>query len=870
MHKSKFFYFVFALILIIVSCAPTKNTGSRRFYHKLVSRYNIYFNGNEALKQAMIQLANSHKDDYTQILEVFPYGTETEAMSIVPAMDRANEKGSKVILKHSMSFKNIEYNPWVIKSYMLIGKSRFFKRDYLAATETFDFISKRYSSDPVRYDATLWLAKTHLYAGRLSRSEALFGILEYQIQMGNTSKEVVQMYPRVRAQYHIRTGQLGEAVKYVERALEQRQKRKDRIRLNFIAAQIYQRLENNAKAIEYYQKTLKFNPPYDIAFRAKLFMAECYDSGVGKGDFIVKELHKMLRDKKNKDYLDEIYYALAQIELNKRDSIKAVEFLSLSTSNSVDNQVQKGLSFLKLAEIHFAQKKYKPAKLYYDSTVAFLPKHYAGFPKIDEKSKILTELMLSLETIQVQDSLQRISALPEKELLAKIDNIIRELIRQEELEQQRKRQEELAMMGQGSGPGMMGRPVSGGAEWYFYNQSAINFGKTEFRQKWGERKLDDLWRIHNKQMIMFEDFPDDIFEGQEDQELLAENNDPKKREFYLKDLLDTPEKIENSNKKIELAHYNAGTVYKDKLKDLQPASEMFTNLLQRFPETELKLKSYYNLYLIYQILKQTSQVEKYKKLILEEYPESEFAKIISDPDYYKNIALQANEVKEFYKTTYLLFLENQFNQVINNAVEAKSKFNDPNLIPKFEYLKALSIARTSSIDSLKKQLSYIVTNYPNSEVRPQAELLLSYYSDDVKDVLLEEKTLVEVEVAELYKHTPASFHLFILIVDVKTSNMNTIRTAVSEHNQQYFRGKNLTISSLFLTDLRQLVTVSRFNNKEEAEQYLKLFLNNKEMNNTLLQTNPLSFVISTDNYPVFYKDKSEIKYLEFFSKHYMK
>ncbi len=869
MHKNRIFYFLFVLI-IIGSCAPTKNTGSRRFYHKLVSRYNTYFNGNEAFKQGVNQLAQNHKDDYTQVLNVFPYGSETDAMSIFATMDRANEKASKVILKHSMSFNNVEHNPWVIKSYMLIGKSRFFKRDYLAATETFDFITKKYASDPIKHDANLWLAKTHLYAGRIHKSESLFGILEYQIQAGNTSKNVSQMYPRVRAQYHINLGEFDDAIKYVEMALEQKQKHKDKIRLNFIAAQLYQRIENNSKAIEYYQKALKLNPPYDIAFRAKLFMAECYDSRSGKNDFIVKELQKMLKDIKNKDYLDEIYYALSQIELNKKDTVKAVEFLNLSTLSSTDNLIQKGLSFLKLGEIHFMQKKYRPAKLYYDSTIVFLPKTYSNYVNIEEKSKVLNELTINLEIIELQDSLQKISALSEKELLAKIDDLIREVIRQEELEKQQKKDEELAVMGQSFGPGMMGKPVSGGAEWYFYNQSSVNFGKSEFKQKWGTRKLDDLWRIHNKQMIVFDEFSNEIIEEDDADESVADKNDPKKREYYLKNILDTPEKIEKSNQKIEQAYYNAGSVYKDKLKDFQPAGEMFVNLLQRFPETELKLKTYYNLYLIYQLLKQTSLTEKYKDLIIKEYPESEFAKIIADPNYYKTIALQADEVKEFYKTTYLLYQDKQYNKVIDNAIEAKRKYSDLNLIPKFEYLKALSLAKTSPLDSMKNQLQYIVTNYPNSEIKPQAELLLSHYSDDIiANPNVNENEKVD-KTKELYNYNPSSFHLFLLIVDVKTSNINTVRNDLSEHNQKFFKGKNLTISSLFLTDMRQLISVSRFNNKEEAEKYLKVFRNNKDINATLSNNNPITFVISTDNYPVLYKDKNETKYLEFFSKYYMK
>ena len=359
MQKRQIVLLIVTAVMLVSSCAPTKNTAMRRFYHNLVSRYNIYYNGREALKQGQLQLNTNHKDDYTEVLELMKYGTEQDADAIIPLMDRASEKGSKVVLKHSMNFGGVEFNSWVDDSYMMIGKSRFFKRDYLGAIEMFDFVSKRFTNNPIRYDALLWMAKAYLYSGRLQRCEPVFGMIEPNLGNSDISKYVKRNFPLIKAQYLIKTGNLEEAAKYLDKALEENQPRKIKIRTTFVAGQVNQKLGRDQKALEYYQACIKLNPPYEMAFYAKIFSAECYDAAAGGGDNILKELHKMLKDAKNKDYFDVIYYALANIELKNNNTPKAIEYLQLSASSSINNDLQKGLSYRKLAEIHFEQKKYK-------------------------------------------------------------------------------------------------------------------------------------------------------------------------------------------------------------------------------------------------------------------------------------------------------------------------------------------------------------------------------------------------------------------------------------------------------------------------------------------------------------------------------
>lgn len=867
--------FILTAITILYSCSPTKNTALRRFYNNLVSRYNIYFNGSEAMQQGVLQLVNNHKDDFSGIISLFPYGTQQEADAVRPLMDRAYEKGSKVIINRSMLFRGVEYNNWVDDSYLLIGKSYFFKKEFIAANEVFDFISRNFPKNKLRFDAQLWLAKSNIFYGRPQRADAILVNLEPFVNKGETSKEVRSMFPIVKAYLLIKTDRLKPASEYLEKALKEKQNRRTRIRLNFVAGQVNQRLGENQKAIDFYLRTLRLAPPYELAFNARLFAAECYDTSLGKNDNIIAELFKMIKDSKNKDYLDRIYYALANIELKKGNNDKAIEYLKLSASSSTVNNIQKGFTYKKLSELFFSLQKYQETKIYLDSTIAFLPKEHEQFKSIEEKSKILTDLVANLHTIQLQDSLVKLARMSERERNAVIDNLITEHIQQEELRKEEERKKELAALLESNQRGQAPTTLPSNV-WYFYNPSAVSFGKSEFTRTWGTRKLEDLWRLRVKDMQNFEtaDGTQKNEESGDTTALSLEQKDPRDRAFYIKDIPKTEEDINIALEKVEEAHYRAAVIYKQDLKDLPPAIELFETLLSRFPNTEFKLQTYYNLYLIFDNLKQNDSKQKYAQLITANFPESSFAKIINDPDYFKNLEKQADEVNLLYTETYNAFINNNCNLVIRNSNLALEKYSNPEMLVKFEFLKAKCLGRTKGRDSYIAQLEHILANYPESNVTALARLNLNFFTE--KDSISESKgkesdtNIVKTQATQsIYTVSPSSFHLFLLLVDLKTSNIVAIREAISDFNKDAFPLSNLSVNSLFLTSTRQMVTVSRFNNQDEAIKYLRLIQNYNNLNTLTANTNPVLVVITAENYPIFFKDKNEKTYLDFFLENYI-
>lgn len=865
LRQGRKFLFWLPTFLIFISCAPTKNTATRRAYHNLVSRYNIYFNGKEALLQGIRQLEQNHKDHYGSILPIYMYADETARNGIIPLMDRAAEKGTKVILKHSMNFNGVEYNKWVDDSYMLIGKSRFYKNDYLGAREIFDFVSKTFNKQPVYYDALLWMAKTYLYEKKYSKIDVLFGIIDGGIQKQATSQWVVQHYPIIRAMYHIETGTYEQAIVYLEKALQNRIPRKLRMRTLFVLGQVYQRLGNDQKALEYYERCLKMNPPYELAFHARIYAAECY-TGDKKGRGLVDQLHKMAKDPKNKDYLDEIYYALANIELKKGNTQKAIEYLMLSVQSSVKNNLQKGLSFYRLAVLHFEMKKYQQSQQFYDSTIRYLPKTYENYTQIQKQADMLGRLMTQLNTIELEDSLQRLAAMSERERLMVIDRIIADLIAKEE-EQRRLEQERMLAAMQQRNPDYA-LPQAGGGEWYFYNPSAVNFGKNEFRRIWGPRPLEDLWRLQNKEANMFDSMADEIMQ-QDSSDSLAQLNNPKERAYYLKNIPDTPEKIQESNKRLIDAHFMAGMIYKNELKDYEPAIDMFERLLQRFPDNKYQLQTYYSLYLLYGYMNNSTQQEKYKQLIFRQYPDSDVAKMIQDPEYYQKLKQQGSFAQQYYSQTWHTYQRGDYARVILMCDSAIRHFVDPELLPKFHYLKAVSKIRIdNNIDSMLVVFDFIIKNYPQSEIKNYVENIYHYYTKQDTEEPISVSVRPESS-QQLFRISADAFHMFILLTDVKNTNINELKILIADFHAQYFRDKNLTVSSLFLTDHRYLITVNRFQNQAEAMRYYQVFVGNSGIIQKIENADPGIYVISTDNYPILYRTKNEQAYKEFFRRYYI-
>lgn len=879
----KFIIAAGALVLLagIFSCSTKKNTMTRRMYHNITSRYNVYFNGKESLNEGSIELLEGAKDNFTTILHVFNFGTKQEAQQLNPQMDKAIQKASIAIQKHSMPFEGTEKVKWIDDSYLMIGKAYFYKQEYFSARRTFNFIIQEYGYNDIKYEAMLWLALTYNQTGEFEKTEPLLNLITADIEKDMVPYDVIKTLPQVYADLYIKRESWEQAVSYLNEAIFYRPKRDMKTRMLFILAQIYHQSGDFYRASEYYNQVIKRSPPYDMAFQAKINLAKSFDTNTGDRKQVTKILTKMLKDDKNKDYKDQIYYALADVALRDGDTTTGVHYLRSSVASSTNNNYQLSTSALAAADLYFDYPAYDSAQAYYDTAMNALPKDYPDYDKINQKTKVLTDLVENLVVIQEQDSLQRLVNMSESDRNNVIDKIIAayieeqaRLAEQQKLEQQLTVQEQ-AVSFSGSPGSIPSAPVGG--KWYFYNVQTKDIGYAEFVKKWGRRKLEDLWMISDKQIIAYETAEEEEADSVKSDSVMAAENNPAARQYYLKTLPFSEEQLAASDSLIQEAYFASAIIYKDGLNDNEKSRESFMALTERFPDNRHQLLVYYYLYKIYQELGMTTESDFYKDLVITKFPESDYAKVLADPQYYAKLEAEQNKVNVLYEETYKDYKSGQYFQVIAKSDLAFSLYGDTmELAPRFAYLKAVSVGKIDVIDSLIAQLKMVIKKYPTSEVKPLAQNILAKIvkdnpelKDESMDLPPEEKP-EEEEKASPYKVNLNGQHMFMIVADSKEIRLNPFKVKLSDYNQKYYSIENLTVNSLVLDNEHYLITIGNFNNSIKAKDYMDAITASEYVYADLKQGSFYNFVISMENYPIFFKEKDIGGYSKFFEKNYNK
>ena len=877
------------LLAAVMACSTKKNTFLRRAYHNLSAHYNTYWNGNESLKDGVADLKTSVRDNYGKILLVTNYGTQAEASKLNPAMDRAIAKASLVIQRHSMYFNKRERVKWIDDSYMLIGKAYFYKHDYSGAKRTFDYVMRQYSYNPIQFDAMLWQARNYIQLKQYSDAGAMLDLLKSKTETEKVPFSVLKQIPLVYADYYILQKNYPPAKEYLFKGIELNRSKKLRARLYFILAQLAELEKNQVRATEYYTKVLKASPTYEMAFNARINMASSFDASTADVRSIEKALMKMLKELKNKDFRDQIYYALSQVAFKEKNDTLGINYLKLSVASSVKNDFQKTTSALKLADLYFSRQNYRMAQAYYDSTMQFLPKDYPNYDELTEKTLTLTDLVKNLEIVQTEDSLQKLAALPEAELTKRIDKIIDD-IRKAEALKKREEARQQAEASVGIGGGIYGKSadnlnsIGGGGGWYFYNTSAKTYGFTEFLKKWGRRKLEDNWRLSNKRPV-YTDEAENTGGGTDSTQVNEKGDstkmlstDPHSRKTYMQNIPLTADMMKTSNERISDALFNLGFIYSESLGDIPKSTASFEELLRRYPADSNALKACYQLYVIYKAKPDPDKAEFYRKKIVDNYPESDYARIITDPNY--NVELQAkrNRASTLYSETYRAFTKEQYKTVIIYSNDAIANYKDVELLPKFEYLRAISLGKTVSPDTMLVELNKMVNTYPSADVTTLAQSILA--ANAKSPVLAGLKTdmpaggdslkAADTLVADIYSFSPNSSHFYVMLLDGNTVNISATRIRVTDFITRNYSTDNLSINTIVLDGGWQMITVSSFRNMDKAMNFFNAIKVDTYVFAKLEEPGYKQFLISTENYPIFYRDKNSDAYIKFFKRKYLK
>lgn len=694
--------------LLLCGCSVKRNNFFSRQYHQLTTRYNVYFNGNQALKDGEKTMERRHREDYTKMLPVFVSNSRPTRPLCAADMDYALEKAAKAIEKHSITAKprrrknkdsknyqtfrrKKEFNNQLDLCYLLMGKAYFYKQKYAMANNTFRFIQRQYGDDEkLMVKTAYWLFRSLSEMGRYDEAARVLEELNGKSDLGRRQRE---MLGAARADFYIRQGMYAEAIPEMERLAKDCRNLGHRSRYQFILAQLYIEMGRDAEAMRMLKRTTRFNFKYEMIFNAKINMALTY--GMGGGDVgVEKELRKMLRDSRNEEYRDRIYYALGNIEERRGEEEKAVELYWSSARAYVDNEGQRALSFKKLGDHYFAERDYVQAQHCYDSCLFSIDSRNEDYERLKMLLEDLTELTKCLRTIQVQDSLLHLATLSEAERNRVIDDKIAEVREQEEQAKELERQQQVerrffeqnGMMNRGSAFSQ----GSSGGEWYFYNPMTIALGKNEFKRKWGKRKLEDNWRRRNKMEVELKDLKEELAEnGGEEAEKKEQNL--KSRDYYLQNLPLTADARADSEKKLEEAYYLAGELYLYTFEDGQKAMECLDAYIRRFPESG-------NLPMVYYLAADAAgktgnaaKAEEYKKALISRFPDSDLAQGMQDPEYFRRMEGMTQAVDKDYAEAFGLYKQYYYADAERMCDEIIRKYPENKLMANVLFLKAMCV-----------------------------------------------------------------------------------------------------------------------------------------------------------------------------------
>ncbi|SHF57543.1 Tetratricopeptide repeat-containing protein [Mariniphaga anaerophila] len=879
-------------------CSTEKNTFATRTFHNVTSQYNVYFNGNESFKAGVERIETSIEDDFTRLLPIYKESDPSAANLAKADMDNAVLKASKLIELHSITQKpkrkrrrtrryqefasKEEFNPWIDDSYLLIGKAYFFQHNFMAAINNLSFIQRKYPDGDARYEAQIWLIRSYSELQRFAEASEV-------IQSVQNNRDFPRKLERdlavATADYYIKQKEYAEAIKFIDIAISKTLWKKQKARLQYIAAQLYEETDKPMLAAEAYRKVTRLNPDYRMAFNAKINAAGVF-SGEGDAEKTKKELRKMLRDKKNVEFRDQIYYALGNIFFGEGARETAIENYRNSVASSYNNQFQRAHSAITLADLYFEDKKYREAQAYYDSAMIIIDETYPNYTKLSNQYRSLSNLVENIVTVEREDSLQRIALLPDAEREALIARMMRE-----EQEHQRNL-ENLAMQGQrdqgyyrsnryrmGMGSGQQG------AGWYFYNPQTVAYGQVTFKQRWGERKLEDNWRRSNKNTVSMDEM--DELAGVDSSLIVQRVEDPMQKEFYTQDLPLTDSLMAVSHDKIRDALYNAGKIYKSEFSNYQRSAEALEELQRRYPNNIYQLSAYYDLYDLYELMGDKQKSNYYRNLIISKFPDSKYAQYLLNPNFFIELEARTDSLNRIYEETFKNYRSGNYRNVITLANSMKTMKPDSVVIPKIDFMQTVAQGTQTDIHGFESLLKSYIETWPKAEPTPLATEILTliqdstladyqklvdmgYINEEIQnEELLLAQRMEDDEFGGKYTYDEDLLHYFVIAYPLgEKIDLNRLKFDIANYNIDHYTKIDFDIETEALNEKTNLVVVRALNNKEDGVIYHRAIIRSAPVFQTLAGLDYVNFVISSTNYRQVLSEQSLADYLKFFVKNY--
>ena len=915
--KSYILIAVVALVALLASCSTEKNTSRSRWWHSFNARYNTYYNGSVAYIDASLEKENGNKDNFTEMIPMYTVGNKKSRELGKANYDKAIEKCEKAIKLHSITkrpewtksrrkterdiewLSRKEYNPFLWKAWMLMGRSQFYQGAFDEAASTFSYMCRLYATQPAIYGrARAWLAKSYIEQDWLYDAEDVIRNMQRDSIHWRAQKEWDFTY----ADYYIHTGDYDKAIPYLKKSIDHEMRKKQKARLCFLLGQLYAATGKNAEAYKAFKSVVRKNPPYELEFNARIAMTEVM--GASQAKKMVGKLKRMAASDKNKDYLDQVYYAIGNIYLAQKDTMNAISNYEKGNKKATRSGIEKGVLLLKLGDLYWQQEKFSDAQRCYGEAIGLLDKDRKDYEQLSARSKVLDELVPYTDAIHLQDSLQALAKMSEKDRNAAIDRVIAELKRQEKeqkrLEDEKNAQQTMQRNGATGNRNNTNRNNSAqtqqnnrqNAVWYFYNAMAVQQGKQAFEKLWGKRENTDNWQRVNKtvvgnlngdaEMELTEEQKDSIAKAELAQDSLEQlkdsaQNDPHKREYYLAQIPFTEDQVATSNLTIMDGLYNSGVIFKDKLDNLDLSKKQFTRLETQYPDFEQKADMYYHLFLLYSRLGQHNVAAGYVEKLKAEYPENQWTILLTDPYFKENAQFGVHIEDSLYAATYEAFKADRLSEAKANAQISATRFPLGENRDKFLFIGGLAKLNDGDSKGCVDDMKAVVEKFPQSKLAEMAGMIVNGVNAgkplhgarfDLGDVwtrrtaVLADSDSINAKTFDAERNTE---FVFMLAYVPDSVDENKLLYQMAKVNFTHYVVRNFDLAIEDANGLRRMV-VRGFRNYDEALQYARGLAEQAGLQQLL--SGCKAIVISDKNLPLLGTNFSYADYQDFYDKNF--
>ena len=898
--------------LFITGCSTEKNTAKSRWWHSFNTRYNTYYNGKVAYIEGSLEKENGNKDNFTEIIPLYTVGNKNSKTLGKGNFDRAIEKSEKAIKLHSIKRRPVwnkrgrkterdiewlgrkEYNPFLWKVWMLMGRAQFHQGDFDAAASTFNYMARLYETQPAIYDrARAWLAKSYIESDFLYDAEDVIINMQRDSIHWRAQKE----WDYTLADYYIHTQEYEQAIPYLKKVIRHEMRKKQKAREYFLLGQLEAALGRNREAYKSFQKAIRQNPPYELEFNARIAQTEVMASEQAK-KMIVK-LKRMAVSDKNKEYLEQVYYAIGNIYLAQRDTMKAIANYEQGNEKATRNGIEKGVLLLKLGDLYWAKEKYNDAQRCYGEAIGLLDKERKDYEILSMRSKVLDELVPFTDAVQLQDSLQTLAKMNEHDRNAAIDRVIDALKKKEKEEKNRLAEENAQQVMQknraiGNTNHIPTQPVAGRQQqsgaWYFYNPMAVQQGKQQFQRKWGKRENVDNWqRVNTTVVDMLGDMAgltDEQLDSIAQAEAVADSlkqiadsaqNDPHRREYYLAQIPFTEDQVKASNLIIMDRLYNSGVIFKDKLDNLPLGEKALMRLANQYPTYEKMDEAYYHLFLLYSRKGESQVAERYIDRLKSEFPESQWTQVLTDPYFSQNAREGVHIEDSLYAATYDAFKADRLMEVWGNAEVSEKRFPLGANRDKFLFIEGLSKLNSGDGDGCLADMKILVEKFPQSGLAEMAGMIINGVKEgrrlhggkfalgDVwsrRSVVLSDSDSIHARTLSNERNTN---FVFMLVYQPDSVDRNKLLFELARYNFTSYLVRDFNINVEEEDGIDRMM-ISGFRNYDEALQYARQLLQQKTIIPHFGKARPV--IISEENLPLLGTNFSYDEYSKFYTKHF--